>query len=225
MRYSLCAPRRGHELEDLKDLTQALPMGFGDDWLRFNGIGENVTWGMYNNDTPSAAQKNQLADVLAWAASQGLTATFHWPNDGSVHHLLDVLGRVNVNKPIAPLRWSVAHLNDASIDSLRRMKALGVGWLMQNALYFRGEAFLAQRGPEAAAIAPPIVSALRMELPCRRRHRCAPRHVVQPVRVAAMDAGRQDTVRHRHARARRIADAARGASPLHPGQRLVLVRG
>ena len=30
-----------------------LPMGFGDDWLRFNGIGENVTWGLYNNDTPT----------------------------------------------------------------------------------------------------------------------------------------------------------------------------
>ena len=48
--YSLCAPRRGQELEDFQALTQMLPMGFGDDWLRFNGIGENVTWGMYNND-------------------------------------------------------------------------------------------------------------------------------------------------------------------------------
>ena len=29
------------------------------------------------------------------------------------------------------------------------MKAMGVGWLMQNAFYFRGEAFLGQRGAEA----------------------------------------------------------------------------
>jgi predicted amidohydrolase YtcJ len=56
VRYSLSAPRRGHELEDFKELTQVLPMGFGDGWLRFNGIGENVTWGLYNNDDPSAAQ-------------------------------------------------------------------------------------------------------------------------------------------------------------------------
>ena len=54
------APRRDHELEDFKELTQMLPMGFGDDWLRFNGIGENVTWGMYNNDNPTEAQKEQL---------------------------------------------------------------------------------------------------------------------------------------------------------------------
>ena len=31
------------------------------------------------------------------------------------------------------------------------MKAMGVGWLMQNAFYFRGEAFLGQRGAGAGA--------------------------------------------------------------------------
>jgi predicted amidohydrolase YtcJ len=44
------------------------------------------------------------------------------------------------------------------------MKAMGIGWLMQNAFFFRGEAFLGQRGLEAARVAPPIASALRMGL-------------------------------------------------------------
>ena len=162
--FSLCAPRAGHELEDFQDLTQVLPMGFGDDWLRFNGIGENVTWGMYNNEAPTEAQKEELYRVLRWAASQGLTATFHWNNERSVHHLLEVLERVNTEVPLEKLRWSVAHLNDASQDSLKRMRRLGLGWLMQNAFYFRGEAFLAQRGPDAASVSPPIVSALNMGL-------------------------------------------------------------
>jgi predicted amidohydrolase YtcJ len=164
VRYSLCAPRRGHELDDLQALTQVLPMGFGDDWLRFNGIGENVTWGMYNNETPTEADKERLFEALRWAVARGLTATFHWQNERSVHHLLEVLERVDAEASIAPLRWSVAHLNDASPDSLRRMKRMGVGWLMQNAFYFRGEAFLGQRGAEAARLAPPIASALRMGL-------------------------------------------------------------
>ncbi len=82
-----------------------------------------------------------------------------------MHHLLDVLERVNRETPIAALRWSIAHLNDASPQSLARMKAVGVGWLMQNALYFRGEAFLGARGLEAARIVPPIGTALRMGLP------------------------------------------------------------
>jgi hypothetical protein len=160
VRYSLCAPRRDHELEDFEDLTQALPMGFGDDFLRFNGIGENVTWGMYNNESPTEAEEERLFRVLRWAASRGMTATFHWQENRSVHHLLDVLERVNVETPIDRFRWSIAHLNDASPESLRRMKSLGIGWLMQDAFFFRGEAFLGKYGAEAARLVPPIVSAL-----------------------------------------------------------------
>src|SRR5581483_478999 len=107
--YSLCAPRRDHELEDFQDLTRLLPMGYGDEWLRFNGIGENVTWGLYNNDNPSREQKEQLERLLRWAVSRGLTATFHWHNERSVHHLLEVLERVSAATPIARLRWSIAH--------------------------------------------------------------------------------------------------------------------
>lgn len=165
VRYSLSAPRRDRELEDFKALTQMLPMGFGDDWLRFNGIGENVTWGHYNNDSPDDAQKERLAEVLRWAASQGLTATFHWHNDRAINHLLEVIERVNVESPIAQLRWSVAHLNDASPATLKRLQALGMGWLVQNAFYFRGEAFLGQRGADMARLVPPLVSAARMQLP------------------------------------------------------------
>lgn len=32
-------------------------MGLGDDMLRFNGIGERVTFGMYNNDKPTETEK------------------------------------------------------------------------------------------------------------------------------------------------------------------------
>ena len=165
VRYSLSAPRRGNELEDFAVLTRVLPMGFGDDWLRFNGIGENVTWGMYNNERPTEADKEELFRTLRWAVSRKMTATFHWHNNRSVHHLLEVLERVNAETPVAALRWSIAHLNDASDETLRRMKAMGVGWLMQNAFYFRGEAFLGERGFELARLSPPIASALRMGVP------------------------------------------------------------
>jgi len=162
--YSLFAQRRGKELEDYQTMTQLLPMGFGDDWLRFNGIGENVAWGMYNNDNPTEAQKQQLYEIYKWAASRRMTMTQHWNNNRSVHHLLDVLERVNRETPIAPLRWSIAHLNDASVENLRRIKALGIGWTMQNAMYFNGEAFLKARGNEAMRLIPPVMTALKMGL-------------------------------------------------------------
>jgi predicted amidohydrolase YtcJ len=158
--FSLFAQRPGKELEDYQNLTQMLPMGFGDDMLRFNGIGENVTWGMYNNDNPTEAQKQQYYEIARWAASRGMTLTQHWSNDASVRHLLDVMERVNRETPIAKLRWSIAHLNDASAASLQRMKALGVGWLMQDAMYFNGDGVIKARGLEAARRTPPIKTAL-----------------------------------------------------------------
>ncbi len=162
--YSMFAQTRGKELEDYRVLTQMMPMGFGDDMLRFNGIGENVAWGMYNNDAPTEEQKQQLYEIYKWAAARRMTMTQHWNNNRSVHHLLDVLERVNRETPIAPLRWSIAHLNDATPENLQRMKALGVGWTMQNAMYFGGEAFLRERGNELVRRTPPIMTALNMGL-------------------------------------------------------------
>ena len=162
--YSIFAPHPGKELEDFQATTQFMPMGFGDDWLRFNGIGECITWGMYNNDTPSEADEEAFYRVARWAAGQGLTLTVHWNNDRSAHHLLDVLERVNREVPIAPLRWSIAHLHDASDASLQRMKALGVGWLMQDGLYFAAPSYIAERGEAQMQRSPPIGSALRLGL-------------------------------------------------------------
>ena len=163
--YSISAQRPGKELEDFQGFTRFLPMGTGDDWLRFNGIGETVTFGMYNNETPSEADKEEFYRVARWAAAQGMSLTVHWNNEGSVHHLFDVLERVNREIPLAPLRWSIAHLNDASDASLQRMKALGVGWLIQDGLYFAAPSYIAERGPDQMSRSPPIVSALKLGIP------------------------------------------------------------
>ena len=45
-----------------------------------------------------------------------------------------------------PSRWCQARASSASPASLARMRALGVGWLVQNALHFRGEELLQQHG-------------------------------------------------------------------------------
>ena len=136
--YSLCGPTPGKEFEELKSLTQMLPQGFGDEVLKFNGIGERVTWGMNNNDHPTAESQEKYYQVLRWAAQNGLTVTMHWPNDSSADLLLSIYERVNAEFPVGDLRWSIAHLTAASPEHLRRMKAMGVGWTIQR--------------PEAAAL-------------------------------------------------------------------------
>jgi predicted amidohydrolase YtcJ len=129
--YSLCGPTPGNEFEELKSLTQMLPQGFGDDMLKFNGIGERVTWAMNNNDHPTADDKERYYQIVRWAAQRGMPVTMHWPNDASADALLSIYERVNGEIPIKDLRWSVAHLTSASPENLRRMKAMGVGWTIQ----------------------------------------------------------------------------------------------
>jgi predicted amidohydrolase YtcJ len=154
--YALCSQTPGAEFEELKDLTQLLPMGFGDDMLRFNGLGERITAAMNNNNKPTDAEKQKYFEIAKWAAGRGMSLTMHWTSDQSVDQLLEIFERVNKEVPITRLRWSIAHLNDASPASLRRMKALGVGWTVQDALYFGGEQL--QNSP-AVRRQPPVETA------------------------------------------------------------------
>jgi predicted amidohydrolase YtcJ len=129
--YSLCGPTPGKEFEELKSLTQMLPQGFGDEMLKFNGLGERITWGMNNNDHPTAEDKEMYYQIVRWAAQKGMAVTMHWPKDETADTLLSIYERVNAEFPIADLRWSVAHLTNASVQNLQRMKAMGVGWTIQ----------------------------------------------------------------------------------------------
>ena len=163
--YSYFAQKRGQELAEFKELTQLLPMGFGDPLLKFNGIGERVTFGMYNNDKPTDEDKEQFYQAAKWAAEQGMTLTQHWQTGASVGHLLDVFERVNKEIPIAKLRWSIAHLNDGPEEAFQRMKALGVGWTMQDAMYYEGELILKAKGADALKRMPPLKTAMKIGVP------------------------------------------------------------
>jgi predicted amidohydrolase YtcJ len=129
--YSLCGPTSGHELEELKGLTQMLPLGFGDEMLKFNGLGERITWGMNNNDTPTADDKEKFYQIAKWAAQRGYPVTIHWPKNETVDTVLSIYERVNRESPVIRLRWSIAHLNNASEQNLQRMKTMGIGWTIQ----------------------------------------------------------------------------------------------
>jgi predicted amidohydrolase YtcJ len=160
--YTFNGQTSGKEFEELQELTRDRPMGSGDDMLKFNGLGERITVAMNNNNAPSQADKDAYYRIVKWAAERRMSLTMHWNSDASVDHLLSIFERVNKEVPIAPLRWSIAHLNDASDESLRRMKALGVGWTMQDAMYFGGEAFMKQAGPQASRRVPPVETARKL---------------------------------------------------------------
>ena len=157
--YSLCGMTDGSEFEEYKNYLAMMPQGFGDDMLRFNGLGERITWKMNGiNGIPPQADKDKYYEIVRWAAERGMTITMHWNTDRNVGELLGIWERVNREFPIAPLRWTIAHLNDASPETLRRMKALGIGWTVQDAMYNSDDDEV--RGENARAVnrMPPVVT-------------------------------------------------------------------
>ena len=69
---------------------------------------------------PQLGAQLAIAEHHGYFKDEGLTVTIHWNEDKSVHQLLDLYDEVNKETPIAPLRWSIAHLDNASPATLTR---------------------------------------------------------------------------------------------------------
>jgi predicted amidohydrolase YtcJ len=105
-----------------------------------------------------------MAELLRWAAAKGYTIRLHWNPDRTVHDLLDVVEDIDRDYPVRDLRWTVLHLYNATEDNLKRMKALGLIWGVQDGPYFGGERLQREVGVEKARGLPPIATALRLGL-------------------------------------------------------------
>jgi predicted amidohydrolase YtcJ len=158
----------GDTLAEYKALTAFTPMNFGDDWLHFRGIGESLTRGIYDGSTvglpydPSDKDRAEFCAVAKWAAEQDLNVHQHAASDKAASMILDCFEAVNKVLPIAGLRWQIAHLENASEATLRRMKALNMGWAVQDRLLYAGPIVAKVLGPDGSRRAPPIATALKM---------------------------------------------------------------
>ena len=122
------------------DLTPALPllrarldnqmMGFGSDWIRIAGVGERVgggdgagdtEWDANGRPTPQYEAAVRLVAQRGWTLQQHSTAL----EDEKRH--VELWERVNAETPLAPLRWTLAHVRGIDRPTLDRLKAIGVG--------------------------------------------------------------------------------------------------
>jgi predicted amidohydrolase YtcJ len=162
--------QRGTELQTFQDYVKFTPQGFGDDMMRFVGLGESITPAMFDGSTvglifnPTDKDKDDYYKVVRWAAEQGLSIHQHASTNNAASMVLDIYERVNKEVPIGNLRWQITHIEDATEQTLQRMKALNIGWSVQDRLLYNGHVFLKVLGAEAARRAPPIKTGLKMGL-------------------------------------------------------------
>lgn len=164
--YRIPAQRPGKEAEWFANTMAFRPARHSDGMLSFLGIGEALVFGMNDGVTmgpgfnPSQEARDGLVKVATFAAQRRIPVEIHAYTDDAAKAILDAFETVAMSYPLKDLRWSIAHLNTGSADTLDRMKKLGLAYTVQMGPFFEAPAIKAANGVEVAEATPPTRYAL-----------------------------------------------------------------
>ncbi|MEU9215754.1 amidohydrolase [Streptomyces sp. NPDC048376] len=162
--YHLFPQTAGQEIDDLTRWIDTVRPEDGDEWLRLNGAGENLTWAAADFENFAEPRPEHAPDyevefekAVRLLMENGWGFRLHATYDETIRRDLAVFERLAA-EGLFPggNRWLFDHAETVSADSLDRVVALGGAMSVQNRLSFQGEAFVRRYGIGAAADAPPI---------------------------------------------------------------------
>ncbi|MFF5436525.1 amidohydrolase [Streptomyces achromogenes] len=162
--YHLFPQTPGQEVDDLARWIEMARPEDGDEWLRLNGAGENLTWAAADFENFAEPRPEltpdyevEFEEAVRLLMENGWGFRLHATYDETIRRDLVVFERLAAEGLFpAGNRWLFDHAETVSADSLDRVAALGGAMSVQNRLSFQGEAFLRRYGPGAAADAPPL---------------------------------------------------------------------
>ncbi|WP_328911578.1 amidohydrolase [Streptomyces sp. NBC_00234] len=162
--YHLFPQTAGQELADLQRWTEMVKPEDGDEWLRLNGAGENLTWAAadfenFSEPRPdlAAGYEAEFEQAVRLLMENGWGFRLHATYDETIRRDLTVFEKLAA-EGLFPggNRWLFDHAETVSADSLDRIAALGGALSIQNRMSFQGIAFRDRYGAEAAAHTPPV---------------------------------------------------------------------
>ncbi len=170
LRLFLSAVDPGREYEQVDGWLQHAQTGFGDDMLRFLGIGEVVHYGCHDFEglEPFEISDEACAEferISRETARRGWPMQVHAVLDTSIEAILGSWERVHAEIPLTGLRFSIAHADRISSRNIGRLRALGGGVVLDDHLVFKAEASQRAWGQDAIRRAPPIADLLRAGIP------------------------------------------------------------
>jgi predicted amidohydrolase YtcJ len=169
MNFIVAPNDAGDELDQLKLAGEQLKQLQQNDWFRFAGFGETLIRGIGDGDvlsnpkgiTISAEAKEKFRRMARFFAETGASFHLHTTQDNTARQLLDVLEQVNATTPFARQRIAFAHLEDASAETLARIKRLGAGVSVQDRMVLTGERNAELWGLAKARQSPPLRSMIQ----------------------------------------------------------------
>lgn len=163
------ATRRGTENDDFGGYLRFGEPRFGDDVLRWSGLGEVIMYRSHDGfDYVADSSPEALAEakeILLPAARNGWTVQIHVFQRDFFEALLGLFEEIHAEVPIDALRWSFVHATPLVPEDVPRIKRLGVGVLVQSANRFNGELFLNFWGEERVASTPALRAVLDAGVP------------------------------------------------------------
>ncbi|AVH57410.1 MULTISPECIES: amidohydrolase [Streptomyces] len=169
--YHLFPQTVGQEIDDLKRWIEMVRPGDGDEWLRLNGAGENLTWAAadFENFTEPRPQlgayEAEFEQAVRLLSENGWGFRLHATYDETIRRDLAVFEKLAAEGLFpAGNRWLFDHAETVTPESLDRIAALGGALSIQNRLSFQGEAFVRRYGAAAAEQAPPVRAMLERGL-------------------------------------------------------------
>ncbi len=111
------------------DLVNRSSTEQSDNYLGLLGLGEHVYLPMFDRPGRTEPFSDEIVSgfmkIATAAAQRGLNIHEHTMSDQTVRDLLDEYEVLNETIPLAPLRWSFAHVFYIADESIERIKAIG----------------------------------------------------------------------------------------------------
>ncbi|MFD5326495.1 amidohydrolase [Streptomyces sp. NPDC127092] len=170
--YHLFPQTAGQELDDLRRWIETVRPDEGDEWLRLNGAGENLTWAAadfenFSEPRPelTAGYEAEFEKAVRLLMENGWGFRLHATYDETIRRDLAVFEKLATDGLFpSGNRWLFDHAETVSPRSLERIAALGGSIGVQNRMSFQGKAFVDRYGAEAAERTPPVSEMLERGL-------------------------------------------------------------
>lgn len=169
--YNLFAQKAGSEKSDYERWIAMTEPGAGDEMLRMNGAGENLSWSAADFENfleprpdLAPAMEDELEAIVELLAASKWPFRIHATYDETIGRFLDVFERVNGRQPFEN-RFIIDHAETVSERNIDRIGTLGGGIAVQHRMAFQGEYFVARYGEKAAEAVPPIRKMLDAGVP------------------------------------------------------------
>jgi predicted amidohydrolase YtcJ len=170
VRLYLVPTERGSELEQIREWVRYVHPGFGDEMLRYVGMGEVLAFSCHDMEGVRPFQvteeaKAELLEISRVLARHGWPAHVHAILDGTIGAVLDVWEEVDEELGLAGRRFSLAHAEPIGEENLQRVARLGTGIAVQDRLIFRAADSADLWGKEVAQRSPPLRRMLELGIP------------------------------------------------------------